>query len=56
MAAKKHTAPRIRRTSTTTVTIWDGGKKYERPVDLRPATLAGHRCAAVFRKGAGVKT
>lgn len=52
----RHSAPRIRRSSTTTVIIHDGGKKYERPVDLRARTLAGHRCQYAFRKGAGVKT
>lgn len=45
----------VRRASTTTELIFDGGKKYERPVMPRARTLASFRAQYGFRRGAGAK-
>lgn len=52
---KKKSRVRFRLASSTTIIVLDGKTKYERPVDLRVGTLAGHRCQYAFRRGAGVK-
>ena len=44
-----------RRVSSTVKIVQDGKTKYETTVDPRDKTLASHRCASAFRKGAGVR-
>lgn len=52
---KRRRGVHSRRASTTTELIFDGGKKYERPVMPRDATLAGFRLQYALRRGAGAK-